>query len=359
MDIQKQPLISVIIPTYNRAQTLLKALATVAQQTFADYEIIIVDDGGTDDTEDRVKDRYGERIAYIKKQQNAGLSAARNTGIREARGIYIALLDDDDEWLPEKLALQIKLIQHDATIGLVYCGSLHVNKDGEIINQLKPHKRGQIFNDLLEENYIYGSASAVLIRKNVLEKVGYFDENLTACEDWDLWIRIAQYYIIDYVDTPLVNQSMHEDNMHKDLFKMEQNTARVLDKHGSSMNEKIRSRRFYRHYISFAWQQYKAGNTEEFRRLLYNALDIEPVANDLFDYAGDIQEQEKTFFDVFAAYWERPENRCRSRRLKERPLRCSIRCLPGYIIIKIKCRTFAGTWAAPLLIRQRATPSAC
>ena len=118
MDIQKQPLISVIIPTYNRAQTLLKALATVAQQTFADYEIIIVDDGGTDDTEDRVKDRYGERIAYIKKQQNAGLSAARNTGIREARGTYIALLDDDDEWLPEKLALQIKLIQQDATIGL-------------------------------------------------------------------------------------------------------------------------------------------------------------------------------------------------------------------------------------------------
>ena len=193
----------------------------------------------------------------------------------------------------------------------MYCGYTQVAEDGTIIRQTRAEKRGFILPDLLEDNYITGSASAVLIKKEVLDNAGYFDETLTACEDWDLWIRIAQHYPIDYADHILLTYTIHTDNMHKDLFKMEHNTARVLDKYRLLMDEKMCSRRFYRHYISFAWQQYKAGNTEEFRRLLHSALDIEPVANDLFDYTGNIQEQEKIFFQMLADYWERPENRRR------------------------------------------------
>ena len=302
------PLVSVIIPTYNRAALVTRAIESVLQQTFSSHEVIVVDDASTDETAQMLSSRYGSKIVYIKKDINQGLAAARNTGIRAATGTLVAFLDDDDEWLPDKLALQVPLISPDAAAGLVYCGYTQVAEDGSIIRHIRPEKKGFILSDLLEDNYITGSASAVLIKREVLDKAGYFDETLTACEDWDLWIRIARQCPIDYADHILVIYKIHADNMHKDLFKMEQNTARVLDKHRSSMNEKIRSRRFYRHYISFAWQQYKAGNTEEFRRLLYSALDIEPVANDLFDYAGDIQKQEKTFFDVFAAYWERPEN---------------------------------------------------
>ena len=309
--INTAPLISVVIPTYNRSSLVSKAIASVLGQTFTNIEIIVVDDSSTDATSDILTAQFAGKIIYLQHQHNSGLSAARNTGIKASRGEYVAFLDDDDEWLPEKLKLQIQIIQQNTAVGLVYCGYTQVAENGSVIRQIRPEKRGFILPDLLEDNYITGSASAVLIKREVLDKAGYFDENLTACEDWDLWIRIARRCPIDYTDNILVAYKIHADNMHKDLFKMEQNTARVLDKYRSLMDEKIRNRRFYRHYISFAWQHYKAGNTEEFRRLLYNALDIEPVANDLFDYTGNIQEQEKTFFDMFAAYWERPENRAK------------------------------------------------
>ena len=308
MSVDATPLVSVIIPTYNRAALVPRAIESVLQQTFRNHEVIVVDDASTDETARLLSGRYGSTIVYIRKEINQGLAAARNTGIRAATGSLIAFLDDDDAWLPEKLELQVPIIQRDPAIGLVYCGYTQVAEDGTIIRQTRPEKRGFILPDLLEDNYIAGSASAVLIKKEVLDNAGYFDETLTACEDWDLWIRIARQCPIAFADHLLVTYTIHADNMHKDLFRMEQNTARVLNKYRSLMVAKVCDHRFYRHYVSFAWQHYKAGNREEFRRLLYNALDIEPVANDLFDYAGDIQEQEKTFFDVFAAYWEQPEN---------------------------------------------------
>ena len=306
------PLVSVIIPTYNRAALVCRAIDSVLAQTFTDYEIIVVDDAGSDNTEEVLSARYKEKIVYIKKQNNEGLSAARNTGIKAAQGTYIAFLDDDDEWLPEKLRLQIQVLQQYTDSGLVYCGYTQVAGDGAIIRQIRPEKKGFILPDLLEDNYIAGSASAVLIKKDVLDKVGYFDETLTACEDWDLWIRIAQLCPIAYADHILVIYKIHADNMHKNLSRMEQNTLHLLHKHLSLMGTKQRTRRLYRHYISFAWQNYKAGNTEEFRRLLSEALDLEPVANDLFDYTGNVQEQENIFFEILADYWKRPENRARS-----------------------------------------------
>ncbi len=187
--------VSVIIPTYNRAHLISRSIDSVFQQTFKDYEIIVIDDGSRDKTKEMLWERYGDRLVYIGKEKNEGLSAARNAGIKVARGKYLALLDDDDEWLPEKLEMQIALMDAASSPGLVYCNGFNVNEKGEVISEIKGGARGTALDALLSFNCL-GPPSSVLLQKDVLEKTGCFDENLRALEDWDLWIRVAQLYEI-------------------------------------------------------------------------------------------------------------------------------------------------------------------
>jgi glycosyltransferase involved in cell wall biosynthesis len=304
------PSISVIIPTYNRAHIVPEAIDSVLAQTYGDFEIIVIDDGSTDVTATVLQRRYGEKITCI-RIKNSGLPAARNAGIKAARGQYIAFLDDDDEWLPEKLTLQMQLLQNNSGVGLVYCGCLQIDAEGTVLNQLYPEKRGTVFNDLLEENYIIGSASAVLVRKELVERAGCFDETLKACEDWDLWIRISRLCLIDYINKPLVRYTLHQGNMHKDIENMEQNTRAMLNKYLPAVGETARKERLHKHNISFAWQYYHAGNMQQFRRLLFQALELSPLADDLFSYSGNIPEKEHTFFAALDAYWARSDDAVR------------------------------------------------
>ncbi len=306
MQRDNKPLVSVIIPTHNRATIVPQAINSVLQQSFTDYELIVVDDASTDDTADRLQAGYGEKIKYIKKLSNAGPSAARNTGIQVARGIYIAFLDDDDEWLPEKLQLQLPIMKQNPDVGVVYCGCFLVDEGGAIAGQIKPEKRGYIFNDLLHKNYLI--TSAALIRKEILEKVGGFDESLAACEDWDLWIRISQQCLIEYVDELLLRYKVHKQNIHHDMQKMEKNTFMVLDKRLSDIDITARNKIYCEQSTFWAWEYYRAGNKSDFSRLLVQALRYCPLENNIFNYEGNLPEKETLFFEVFDEYWNRPQN---------------------------------------------------
>ncbi len=300
------PLVSIIIPTYNRAGLVGRAVDSALRQTFTDYEIIVVDDASTDDTRGYLHNRYQDTITYIQKKENQGLSAARNSGIAAAQGTYLAFLDDDDEWFSDKLSLQIELIRHAPAVGLVYCGAVLADDNNNFLRALTPSKKGSIFEDILCWNCITGSASAALIRKDILKQTGFFDVSLSACEDWDLWIRISQCSEVAFIDQCLVTCTVHAHNMHKDISRMEKNTFLVLEKYQAGIDTARRIEIARSQSVFFAWQYYQAGQTEEFNRMIfkalrYNSCDPIPLPE------GDVSEEEHAFFTACNLYWSSPE----------------------------------------------------
>ncbi len=197
---EADPIVSVVIPTYNRATLIGRAIHSVLVQTIDDWELIVVDDASTDNTEEVVSSFEDFRIRYYSHQLNRGGSAARNTGIQKARGKYVAFLDSDDEWLPTKLERQLRLLEtEESGVGLVYTGMIHVYQSGER-TKISPRHRGDLTGDLLLRNVV-GSSSAVLARKTVLESTGGFDTDLPSRQDLDMWLRISIHYDIEYVES--------------------------------------------------------------------------------------------------------------------------------------------------------------
>lgn len=305
----QRPLVSVIVATFNRAHIITPSIESALQQTLTNYEIIVVDDGSTDNTREFLSSRFGDSIRYIGKDKNEGLASARNTGIEASRGTYIALLDDDDLWLPEKLALQVDRAQKNPSLGLVYCGAYKVNEEGELLEQIKPSKRGNIFEDMLYRNYLLGPASIALIAKDVLLKTGYFDKNLCPCADWDMWIRIARCAEVDFVEEPLVHYVLHDKNMHKDLAGMEKDTFAILDKYWPPLAQEKgcferKNKTYSDHCLHFARHYYQRGERESFKRLLYRALEYYP-RNQVTIHGNDLEEKEKALFEVFHDFWSK------------------------------------------------------
>ncbi len=210
--------IDVIIPTYNNARFLKEAIASVQSQTYKPTQIIVVDDGSTDDTETMIKAITDDRIVYIKKE-NGGPNSARNRGLTQATAELVAFLDADDRWEPFKLERQMKLFQEDktGTLGLVYGNYKNIDETGADRPDIPtvpfdPDICGNAFIPLLSKNMILGSASNVLIRRSVFDAVGGFDETLRVGEDWDMWLRIAKQYMVEYVDAVLVSIRRHQQN---------------------------------------------------------------------------------------------------------------------------------------------------
>lgn len=205
-----EDLVSVIIPTYKRKFDMLsRAINSVLAQTYRNIELIIVDDSPEafpyrKCIEQKIKTEYGQRVKLVKHLQNMGACAARNTGIKKAKGDYIAFLDDDDEWLSNKLELQMEKME-DPEVGLVYCNSktIYVNRGNKEKIRLSSGKTGNVFADLLKENFI-GSTSFVVLKKKVLEDCGVFDEQMQSRQDYELWLRIALKHKVEYVDEVLV-----------------------------------------------------------------------------------------------------------------------------------------------------------
>jgi len=202
---EKVSTVSVIIPTYNRAHLVGRAIQSVINQTFRDFELIVVDDASFDSTEEVVKSFNDVRIRYLKHESNRGAAAARNTGIMLSKGEYIAFQDSDDEWLPEKLEKQVKVFETESLeVGVVYTGYYRLQDNRRIYfpNANVTKKEGDISKSLLKGYFI--TTQAVLVRRECFEKAGLFDENLPRLQDWELFIRISKYYHFKCIDEPLV-----------------------------------------------------------------------------------------------------------------------------------------------------------
>lgn len=208
-----KPSVSVIIPTYNRGWILREAIDSVLAQKNIDFELIVVDDGSTDDTSDLLSS-YRDDIRVI-KQSNRGVSAARNRGIDAAVGQYIAFLDSDDLWLPKKLSTQVGFFQSQADALICQTEEIWIRK-GVRVNPKKHHKKpsGMIFEPSLALCLV--SPSAVMIKRTLLDEVGTFDEDFRVCEDYDLWLRIGCKYPIYLIDSPLIiKRGGHGDQISK------------------------------------------------------------------------------------------------------------------------------------------------
>jgi glycosyltransferase involved in cell wall biosynthesis len=217
------PLVSVIIPTFNRSNVSYEAIESVLNQSFQDFELIVVDDGSTDGTLELLE-TYGDRIqCYF--QENKGPSAARNLGIKNATGLYLSFLDSDDLWLPDKLCTQMDLIFSNPDIKICYTDEIWI-RNGVRVNPKKRHQKysGWIFEYCLALCII--SPSSVLLHRDIFNNVGVFDENLIVCEDYDLWLRVSLKYPITFINKPLIiKRGGHSDQLsHKywgmDLFRI-------------------------------------------------------------------------------------------------------------------------------------------
>ncbi len=218
INVIKNDLISVIIPTYNREKTILRAVQSVLDQTYQNFEIIIVDDCSSDKTVKIIKPLLEKdmRIKLLLNEKNQGPNYSRNRGIKNSKGEYIALLDSDDEWLSEKLENQLQKFKNNSeNVGLVYCGVAIINvlnKSKEIIS---PKYRGNVLKNLSIRNIITGGGSGSLIKRKVFEKCGFFDEHESlrrgGSQDYEMWIRISQYFEFEYVNDVLLNVYLYND----------------------------------------------------------------------------------------------------------------------------------------------------
>jgi glycosyltransferase involved in cell wall biosynthesis len=205
------PLVSVVIPTFNRGWIVRDAIDSVLGQTYADFELIVVDDGSTDRTP-QILDAYGDRLRVI-RQANQGVSAARNRGIDASSGPLIALLDSDDIWLHRKLAVQVDFFKMNPAALICQTEEIWI-RNGLRVNPGKRHRKpsGMIFERSLDLCLV--SPSAVMVRRELFEKVGLFDESLPACEDYDLWLRVGCRFPVHLIDKPLtIKRGGHEDQL--------------------------------------------------------------------------------------------------------------------------------------------------
>ncbi len=279
------PKVSVVIPTYNRAGFLRAAVHSVLNQTFTDFELIIVDDASPDDTEAVVAGLRDSRVKYIRHVANTRISGARNTGVATSAGEYIAFLDDDDEWLPTKLAKQVTLLDNSApVVGAVYTAFEQVDLvTQEVLRVSRPGKRGHILHELCAKNWI-GTASTVCVRRQCFEEVGLFDEGMRFGEEYDMWIRIAHSFDFRYLDELLVRYGVHANRLSTNYEVMISGLERQLQKHGSffAADRANQSRR----YASLGRSYCYAGNAGKSRKAFVEAIKASPLAVNNYLYLG-------------------------------------------------------------------------
>ena len=224
------PLVSVIVPSYNSAGFVVAAVRSALNQTYTNIEVIVVDDGSTDDTR-AILAEFGDSIRYI-HQANQGLPGARNTAIRAAKGSVFAFLDADDEWLPNKLAVQVPLLMQDERVALVHSDVTFLDvESGNRYQQYQPRERfqGNCYQALLFGNNV--TPSTVIARASAVREAGDFDSSLvTGCEDHDLWLRLARHHSFAYTAEPLTVYRLHASNMTRNHLRMGQASLKVTRK---------------------------------------------------------------------------------------------------------------------------------
>lgn len=220
------PSLSVVIPTYNRVEPLERALDSVFVQTVPPTQVIVVDDGSDDSTKEMLRTRFSG--VCVESQPHRGVSAARNRGIAAATGEWVAFLDSDDAWLPQKLELQLAALEEQSSARLCHCDEIWI-RDGVRVNPGRRHRKsgGRIFRQCLELCLI--SPSAAILHRSVFEDVGLFDESLPACEDYDFWLRFTASREVVFVDHPLVlKHGGHADQLSRTTEALDKYRIRAL-----------------------------------------------------------------------------------------------------------------------------------
>jgi glycosyltransferase involved in cell wall biosynthesis len=275
------PLVSVIMPAYNVAWCVGRAVDSVRAQAFRARELIVVNDGSTDGTRALLQS-YGGAITVI-DQENRGMSAARNAGIRKARGTYVAFLDADDWWLPEKLSRQVELMQSRPEIGFCSTAARVEDGDGRLLNIWRcPNGSTEILATLFARNAaIAGGSSAVMVRKELLDRVGLFDESLRGFEDPDLWMRLAAVSGYACIDETLAVILRREKSVSRNLDNMRAAALRSMRKNRTLLPSQLRGR-FWRDclagvYTDYAKPAYRAGRLGLAYADTLRALMLSPV----------------------------------------------------------------------------------
>ena len=276
------PELSVIIPTRNRACYLGGAVRSVLAQSLKDVEIVVVDDCGDDDSATVVKAFRHPHIHYVRHERQRGGGAARNTGIAYSSGEYVAFLDDDDEWYPEKLARQMSVMQASpAEVGGVYTGYFIVDRsDGRIRGQIVPNDRGDLSQALLAGNCI-GSTSSMLLRRACLEKIGGFDERLQSFQDYDLWLRLSRQYQFECIRAPLLKYYVHGIKIWTNPQALTQGLELMLTKYGHAAPFRKKCSTYY---LALGIQYCEGNRFDAGRKALLRAARLNPRAPQPYMY---------------------------------------------------------------------------
>ena len=269
--------VSVVIPNYNYARFLREAVDSVLGQTYGDIEIIVVDDGSTDASKS-ILDEYGSRITVI-FQQNQGVSAARNNGVAASGGEFLAFLDADDAWLPEKVKKQVTMLREDPSLGLVHVGVEEIDDEGRVTGHRTDGLSGNVSAELLlfERSVILGGGSGLMVRRSVFGEIGGFDTRLSTSADWDLFYRIASRHPIGFVPECLLRYRYHGSNMHGKISVMEHDMLLGYEKAFANGTPTDRGRAYGNLYKTLAGSFFVAGRYRDFARNTLRSLWSRPA----------------------------------------------------------------------------------
>jgi glycosyltransferase involved in cell wall biosynthesis len=244
--------ISVVIPTRDRRDLLRFAILSVLSQQRVEIEVIVVDDASTDDTADMVSSLADGRLRVVRQTSPGGVSAARNRGLAEASGGWVAFLDDDDLWAPHKLALQLEAATRSNRTW-AYAGDVNVDNDLRVLTAFAPPTPGQVMDRLPRYNPVPSGASNVLVRADALAEAGPFDSGLRRTEDWDMWIRVARTGPPAFVPRPLVAYRFHSANIAGETIAIVEEADKLAARHGIRVDRAAMQRRA-------AWISLRAGD---------------------------------------------------------------------------------------------------
>lgn len=274
-----KPLVSVIIPNYNYANYICEAVDSALNQTYENVEVIVVDDGSHDDSRELLES-YGNRITTI-FQENAGVSAARNNGVRRSTGKYVAFLDADDVWLVDKCAKQVDSFEKEDDLGLVHVGVEEFDADGNVLKKRLDGMSGAVSHEFLlfERPVVLGGGSGLMVPREVFEEIGGFDLNLLTSADWDLFYRISRSYNIGFVPEVLLKYRIHGSNMHGNIKRMEREMLYGFEKafcESSADVQSIRRRAYGNLHKALAGSYFHAGEYGDFLRHSFKSLFLNP-----------------------------------------------------------------------------------
>ena len=273
------PEVSIVVPAHNAGRTLAQTLASVIAQTVVDYEVIVVDDGSTDDTAQVAGQAQDSRVTVV-STANGGVARARNHGIARATGSFVAFLDADDLWRPTKLADQLQRLAADPGAGVCVTAATRIDDRSREIGLMGLEDTRDTCTALLLRSMVAGCISSGLVRRSLLEAVGGFDPAFSQCADWDLWLRLSRETRFSLLDEDLVLYRTHAGNMSDNISLLERDSFAVLDKffacEASGPYQPLRRRAYSNHWLICSGSYLHAREPGNSFRCLANALREDP-----------------------------------------------------------------------------------